>query len=149
MKDRRNSQVSFRQLNAIFNLTGKIVGAAIIIYGINACALAHDNAEKHVETVPTYGAQIGIVNHTNRYIYSATVDGSGGGHSESFNAGIGNICCATLPEKWSPGLKVSITWDMPVGREHVYKTKVVNVEKYDTPGSLYLHFFRTMKSEFS
>lgn len=119
----------------------RMAAVTLLLCGLGACTLVRDMPARRVEQESTYGAQIGIVNHTNRYIYSATVDGRGGGHSEAFNAGIGNMCCATLPVIWHPGLKVSVTWDMPAGREHVYKTKTVDVEKYGTPGSLYLHFF--------
>ncbi|MGW8393944.1 hypothetical protein [Pseudoduganella sp. HUAS MS19] len=31
------------------------------------------------EDVPSYGASIGIVNHTGKFIYSASVNGAGGG----------------------------------------------------------------------
>lgn len=117
------------------------VAATAILFGLGACTLGSADAEKSATEAETFTARIGIVNHTSRYIYSATVDGNGGGHSEAFNAGIGNMCCATLPLKWVPGLKVSVTWDMPVGRKHEYKTEVVDVEHYDLPGTLYLHFF--------
>lgn len=30
---------------------------------------------------------------------------------------------------------------MPINGVHTYKEKVVEVEKYDEPGSVYLHFF--------
>jgi hypothetical protein len=36
---------------------------------------------------------------------------------------------------------VRVRWDMPEGHTHIYKEKVVEVEKYDRPGSIYLHFF--------
>ncbi|NMG75647.1 DUF3304 domain-containing protein [Aromatoleum diolicum] len=102
---------------------------------LNACAVL---AKKES---PTATAQVGIVNHTGKYIYSATVDGSGGGNMPAWGAGIANICCTSIPRVWSPGMKVLVRWDMPEGRTHVVKEKVVEIEKYDEPGSIYMHFF--------
>jgi hypothetical protein len=89
----------------------------------------------------TYKAGIGIVNHTDRYIYGAAVNGAYGGHSHKLSAGIANFCCVNLPEKWHPGLAVKVDWDMPEGTTHIHKSKMVDVEKYDEPSDVYLHFF--------
>lgn len=86
-------------------------------------------------------AQVGIVNHTGKYIYSATVDGSGGGRMSAWGAGIANICCTSIPRVWYPGMKVLVQWNMPDGIKDVIKEKIVEVEKYDETGSIYLHFF--------
>ena len=93
------------------------------------------------EESPTVGAQVGIVNHTGRFIYSATVNGAGGGTMSAWGAGVANICCTSIPSVWYPGIKVLVRWDMPEGRTHVIKEKVVEVERYDEPGSIYMHFF--------
>ncbi|MBS1161667.1 MAG: hypothetical protein H6R15_4086 [Proteobacteria bacterium] len=58
-----------------------------------------------------------------------------------WGAGGANICCATIPRVWYPGMKVSVRWDMPDGHTHNVKEKIVDVEKYDKPGSVYIHFF--------
>ena len=47
----------------------------------------------------------------------------------------------SIPMTWYPGIKVRVRWNMPVGRKDVIKEKIVEVEKYDRPGSIYLHFF--------
>ncbi|MYN41253.1 DUF3304 domain-containing protein [Duganella sp. FT109W] len=86
-------------------------------------------------------AQIGIVNHTGNFIYSASVDGAGGGGMDRWGAGVANICCAKIPRIWYAGMKVRVRWDMPEGHTHVVKEKVVDVERYDTTGSIYIHFF--------
>lgn len=88
-----------------------------------------------------FKADIGIVNHTEHYIYSTSVNGVSGGHSHKMSAGIGNLCCVKLPMKWHPGLMVEVRWDMPEGIKHIYKSKIVEVEKYDEQGTLYVHFF--------
>jgi hypothetical protein len=89
----------------------------------------------------SYGANVGIVNHTARYIHSASVNGAGGANMGAWGAGMGNVCCATVPTKWYPGMHVIVRWDVPEGSNHIYKEKTVEVEKYDEPGSIYLHFF--------
>lgn len=89
----------------------------------------------------TFEAGIGIVNHTDRFIYSTLVNGQGGGHAYELSAGVAGFCCVTLPKKWYPGLTVEVVWDAPDGTKHVNKSKIVEVEQYDKLGELYLHFF--------
>jgi hypothetical protein len=103
---------------------------------ITSCA-----AQQTKEEDATAGAQVGIVNHTGKYIYSASVDGVGGGNMERWGAGIANICCTDIPKVWRPGMKVLVRWDMPEGHTHIVKEKTVEIEKYDEPGSIYIHFF--------
>lgn len=88
-----------------------------------------------------YGASIGIVNHTNKFIYSAVVNGAGGTNMAAWGAGMAEVCCVMVPNIWYPGMKVTVEWDMPDGSKHNYKRRVVDVEQYDEPGSVYLHFF--------
>lgn len=113
-----------------------LVGAFVV----SACARPL-KGEEEGSLEQTYGATIGIVNHTDRYIYSTAVDGGQGGHAHPMSAGVGSMCCVHLPIKWHPGLKVEVRWDMPEGSKHVLKSKIVDVEKYERPGTLYLHFF--------
>lgn len=93
------------------------------------------------EEKDVYGAQVGIVNHTADFIYSVSVGNGGGGPSYPFHAGVANMCCVTLPDRWHPNLEVWVHWDVPVGLEHRIKKKLVKVEKYDEAGSLYVHIF--------
>ncbi len=60
---------------------------------------------------------------------------------DSWGVGGAEICCASIPRVWYPGMKVLVRWDMPVGHEHIVKTKIVEVEKYETTGSIFMHFF--------
>lgn len=110
------------------------IGIAIAIAG---CAIRESQAEPKGTAV----AQIGIVNHTGNYIYSASVDGAGGANMARWGAGIADVCCASIPSVWRPGMKVLVRWDMPEGHKHIVKEKIVEVEKYAEPGSIYLHFF--------
>jgi hypothetical protein len=101
-------------------------------------------AKKVVDDSAT--AQVGIVNHTGNFIYSASlsgdeVPGGGGGGMSRWGAGHANICCTSIPRVWHPGIKVTVYWDMPDGHTHIPKEKIVEVEKYDEPGDVYLHFF--------
>jgi len=106
-----------------------------IALSITACKSAPPAVSEY------YGAQIGIVNHTDRYIDSASVDGGGGGNSSGYHAGVANICCVRVPVKWRPGLQLTVWWNMPVNGIPAHKEKIVDVERYDEPGSVYLHFF--------
>ena len=113
---------------------------------LSSCA-----AQQKVED-PTAGAQVGVVNHTSKYIYSSSIDGipngdlptvsgAAGGNMSAWGVGGAGICCASIPRVWYPGMKVLVRWNMPEGVKDVVKEKIVEVEKYDEPGSIYLHFF--------
>jgi hypothetical protein len=88
-----------------------------------------------------YGASVGIVNHTDKFIYSVVVNGGGGGNMTAWGAGGADVCCVVIPKRWYPGMQVVVRWDMPEGSKHVVKEKRVDVEKYDEPGNLYIHVF--------
>jgi len=89
----------------------------------------------------SYGASVGIVNHTDKFIYSAAVNGAGGANMPAWGTGMANVCCAMVPKKWYPGMVALVEWDMPEGSKHIYKQQKVEVEQYSEPGSIYLHFY--------
>ena len=97
--------------------------------------------EPQAQTSARAPAQVGIVNHTGNYIYSASVDGAGGGNMSRWGVGGADVCCASIPRVWYLGMKVLVRWNMPVGVKDVIKEKIVEVEKYDKTGSIYMHFF--------
>ena len=107
---------------------------AVVLTG---CALR----DTHAELGQGATARVGIVNHTGSYIYFASVDGAGGGAMAAWGAGSANICCASIPRVWYPGMRVTVKWNMPIGVKDVIKEKIVKVEKYDRVGDVYLHFF--------
>ncbi|MDO8034725.1 DUF3304 domain-containing protein [Janthinobacterium sp. SUN128] len=113
------------------------LGAALLLSG---CAFKARQVEEAGPS-PTATAQVGIVNHTGNFIYSASVDGAGGGNMARWGAGLANICCTSIPRVWYPGMKVLVRWNMPEGHTDVIKEKMVEVEKYDEPGDIYMHFF--------
>ena len=94
-----------------------------------------------VETEKMYGASVGIVNHTEKYVYSAVVDWAGGANMDEYAAGGPEVCCARLPKVWRLGLKATVRVTFAVGRTLSGLTKTVDVEHYDTPGSIYIHLF--------
>jgi hypothetical protein len=110
---------------------------AVVGILVTGCVLRDTHAEQSARA----SAQVGIVNHTGKYIYFATVDGAGGGNMARWGAGGADVCCASIPRVWYPGMKVLVRWDMPEGLKHVVKEKVVDVEKYDRLGDIYLNFF--------
>jgi hypothetical protein len=113
----------------------------VLLVALNLLACAGVESEKKSKGPETDAAQVGVVNHTGNYIYSASVNGAGGGKMSAWGAGYANICCTSIPRTWYPGMKVRVRWNMPVGRTDVIKEKVVEVEKYEESGDIYLHFF--------
>lgn len=113
--------------------------ALLAVLNLSACTGLELNDEPPPPQLAT--AQVGVVNHTGNYIYSASVNGAGGGNMSRWGAGSANICCTSIPEVWYPGMKVRVRWNMPIGEKDVIKKKTVEVEKYDEPGDIYLHFF--------
>jgi len=111
--------------------------AICIAVVLSGCALRQSQAHESDRAT----AQVGIVNHTGNYIDSASVDGAGGANMARWGVGGADVCCTSIPRVWYPGMKVLVRWDMPLGDQHVVKEKVVEVEKYETPGSIYMHFF--------
>jgi len=110
------------------------ISIALVLAG---CALRQSQAQES-DKAP---AQVGIVNHTGNYIYSASVNGAGGANMARWGVGGADVCCASIPRVWYPGMKVLVSWDMPEGHQHIMKEKVVEVEKYEVPGNIYIHFF--------
>ncbi len=111
-----------------------------LVYAMCALALTSCSALEKKEN-PEATAQVGIVNHTDKFIYSATVDGASGAGMSAWGAGIANICCTSIPRVWHPGMKVSVRWNMPDGIKDEIREKIVVVERYDRAGDIYIHFF--------
>lgn len=108
---------------------------------VGALAFALIGCASSAEQPEMASAMVGIVNHTDRYIYSASVNGAGGANMTAYGAGGASVCCAVIPAVWYLGLKVRVFWDMPIGRMPAAKEKDVDVERYDEPGDIYIHLF--------
>ncbi|NVI85666.1 DUF3304 domain-containing protein, partial [Janthinobacterium sp. BJB401] len=78
------------------------LGAVLLLSG---CAFKARQVEQGGPS-PTATAQVGIVNHTGKYIYSASVDGAGGANMARWGAGGAEVCCASIPRVWYPGMMV-------------------------------------------
>ena len=104
------------------------------------CLLASCAAKRPAQP-ETYGAQVGIVNHTGKFIYSATVNGQGGGGMARWGIGNAGVCCVMLPLARQPGLQVIVKWDMPEDSKHYYQERNVDLEVFEEGNSVYLHFF--------
>lgn len=113
----------------------------VLLTALSLSACAGFESEKRSKGPETDPAQVGVVNHTGNYIYSASINGAGGGKMSAWGAGYANICCTSIPRAWYPGMKVLVRWNMPIGRTDVIKEKVVEIEKYEESGDIYLHFF--------
>ena len=71
---------------------------------LNACT---------AQTPERLGAPIEGYSHTSAAINSFSVNG-GGGSNIGPHSGGGQTCCASLPVKWQPGLKVVVEWERDV-----------------------------------
>ncbi len=106
------------------------------------------------------GAPIEGYSHTSAAINRFSVNGSGGSNIGPHSGG-GQTCCASLPIKWQPGLKVVVEWEKdpdprvslpPLGtdvyreayKKHAAKytrhRAVVEVAPYDDLGVVTVHF---------
>ena len=67
------------------------------------------------------------------------VDGRSG-----FQAGKGgsNVCCARVPVKWTPGLKVHVAWNVTNWRDRTSEEHEadVPVDAYEEIGTMHVHF---------
>lgn len=86
------------------------------------------------------GIPVGILgyNHTDTYISQFLINGGSGGSAWSHSAS-GKVCCAVLPDRWSPDLKVEISWTTDL---KTYQKVTVPIPKYDEAGNLAVHFLR-------
>ncbi|WP_313702053.1 DUF3304 domain-containing protein [Achromobacter sp.] len=64
--------------------------------------------------------------------------------SSGHQAGTGGsiVCCANLPRKWRPDLKVLVSWNVTNWRDcgGERRERWVPVERYEQVGSLFIHF---------
>ncbi|WP_338148491.1 DUF3304 domain-containing protein [Pseudomonas lundensis] len=57
------------------------------------------------------GAPIEGFSHTSAAINRFSVNGGGGPNLAPYGYGGGQMCCASLPVKWHPGLTVVVEWE--------------------------------------
>jgi hypothetical protein len=54
------------------------------------------------------------------------------------------VCCASIPAVWQPGTKLNVKWSVTNWKRRVFSKyeRDVEIEKYDSPAGLYVHFLR-------
>ncbi|MEB0013852.1 DUF3304 domain-containing protein [Glaciimonas sp. Cout2] len=91
------------------------------------------------------------VNHTNGYIHSYAVQEPltmARDMKYSFNCWpheMGSSIVAAgflLPDQWQPGMKVKVRWNRPIKGEDNWIEKTTTIPRYESPGKLYVHFFK-------
>jgi hypothetical protein len=93
------------------------------------------------------GSIVGV-NYTANGIQWFRIDEAYGSSLGSYRGGGGYVCCMKYPKTWSPSFKVTVKWERSDGLEPDgvrFRIKgierVVNVEKYDAAGNVYVLFF--------
>ncbi|HGM6730463.1 TPA: DUF3304 domain-containing protein [Stenotrophomonas maltophilia] len=77
-------------------------------------------------------------NHTGQSIAQFQVNGGSGGSARRHSAG-GTVCCAVVPDRWTPDLKAEIEWTTNL---ETYQKAIVSIPRYNEVGSLAVHFLR-------
>ncbi len=77
-------------------------------------------------------------NHTGQSIAQFQVNGGRGGSARRHSAG-GTVCCAVVPDRWTPDLKAEIEWTTNL---ETYQKAIVSIPRYNEVGSLAVHFLR-------
>lgn len=98
-------------------------------------------------------------NHTGISAIDVTINGAGGIMNVRKHGYGGNVCCVNVPQTWRSDLTVTIGWQddhkvekdaagneiirdgRPVWIPQPRKFKTVTIPKYDTPETLWIHFF--------
>lgn len=113
-----------------------ILGAVIFLLIVGSAACQSHAAKPE-------GVAVGVtgVDYLADYlsVQRFNVNGLVGGRA---GKGSGTSCCATLPEKWQPGMTVKVKWNVTnwrdcKGKEH---EATVPVEQYRKAGRLYISF---------
>ena len=127
-------------LSAVLCLTG-CSAAWFVENSSQTSARRRAEAQAKADKGKFFNASIAPVNHTGYYLYEFYVNGAMGPHTERYGFTVPGICCVQVPREWRPDLKVTVKWNMTVNHKASWKTKVVPVEQYTEPGSIYVHFF--------
>ena len=100
--------------------------------------------------IPSTAVSMSCANHTDAYIDSYAVQEPRTMARDmmySFNCWpheMGTSIAAlgfTLPDQWEPGMKVKVRWNRPIKGEANWIEKITTIRRYDTPETLFVHFF--------
>lgn len=122
------------------------------MFTLTAC-----QAESKMLSAPVTG-----YNHTSSVINNFSVNGAGGANIGAHQGGGTEVCCGMVPRHWSAGLKAIVEWEVdPAPRgaikrdqygqldtkdyerhaaNYTHHKVVVDIPRYDVPGSLKVHF---------
>ncbi|WP_241679142.1 DUF3304 domain-containing protein [Pseudomonas kitaguniensis] len=130
---------------------------ALLMSGMSLLGCAQPQPER-------LGTPIEGYSHTSAAINRFSVNGNGGPNLAPYGYGGGQMCCASLPVKWHPGLTVVVEWEKDpnpheyvnwpkprysdawrnAAREHETRytrhRAVVAVAPYDELGAIDVHF---------
>jgi hypothetical protein len=78
-------------------------------------------------------------------IYDFTVNGAMGANVRQGGGG-GESCCVMIPEKWRPGLKVTVAWSYDTNQKDQLppppdQQKEVEIPEYKHGGKIWVHFY--------
>ena len=93
---------------------------------------------------PVGAMDITGINYTDTYVSLFTVNGYPGPNVMPHGGGGKFVCCISVPERWKPGMTVTVRWtDKRNANPVVWKTKVVEVPQYrpEDMGHFAVHFF--------
>jgi|GEM_PF-3593201 len=108
---------------------------------------------------PTWAVSYGAVNHTDKYIVAISINGEGGVLTAPMHGQGGGVCCVIVPQRWTPGLSVTVKWEedgklirdekgnikyfdgAPKYIPGPVKTQTVPLPKYDKEGRFFVFFF--------
>jgi hypothetical protein len=113
--------------NSRFRFLQMVIGIALITT-LAACATSTEKKDDH------YGASIHALNYSAREVAYIAVEhpghpeGGGGGDSLNPYGSGGDICCFSVPAKWSPDFKVVVVYQFYP--EKTYRQSVVGVPPY-------------------
>ncbi|BEP75444.1 DUF3304 domain-containing protein [Variovorax sp. V59] len=126
--------------------TGFCSWAVLRGLALGACALLIGCGD---ERVP---ASVEGYNHmTDRSILSFTVDGAGGPNIGPESGGGKSSCCASIPARWRPGMKVKVEWSYGSGAEGTPpppppQEAEIEIPEYSSrAGSIQAHFYLNHK----
>ncbi|MDF0607074.1 DUF3304 domain-containing protein [Neisseriaceae bacterium TC5R-5] len=106
---------------------------------VAACtSLANKNDER-------IGVSMSAVNHTDKFIYGFYINGAYGSNTGENSISGKTSCCVMIPRTWRPDLKVTVKWrfdgQVDAKGERAWSEKIVEIEPYDRPGRIFVHFF--------
>ncbi|NML32736.1 DUF3304 domain-containing protein [Paraburkholderia antibiotica] len=115
-----------------------LLRAAAKIFALILFSIALSSCQAKSDTI---GLDVTGYNHTDKDIGFYSVNGQGGSFVARHGQG-GSACCVSIPEKYIPGMTVTLRWGgEEIGKE---QERVVSVPPYtaDTAGHIAVHFLK-------